>query len=390
MEETAHFRDEVLRLCYIIIVQALFPVQPTPDNGSVPIYNESGVVVVSIADDPLGLSANAAVHELASRHLDKAAAAAARLGDVADTEALHDFRVALRRLRATEQAYRIPLEVAFSGKLRKRLRRLARATGPARDTEVQLAWIEEQRLAMRAHQVPGWHFMRGRLLARLAEEYAHVRGDTVHKFIAFAARLHESLDLMPPDALPVMFAQAGTNALRPLLAEMSARVAALDAEADDQAVHELRLLAKRVRYLLDPFAGAIPAAEELAAELADWQDRLGRIHDLQVLGDELITAAQSAGAAAFSHLIEHALQGTDEQSLQAATRRRDERAGLIALARRAAAQRHRGLDEIWKKIRRGEADRLLEGFAEVVAALAVIAPTEGESAASWPAQYPGD
>jgi CHAD domain-containing protein len=344
-------------------------------------------------DDPLGLPAVVVVRGLVLRHLDKAAAAAVRLGDAADAEALHDFRVALRRLRATEKAYRTELADVFTGKLRKRLSRLARATGPARDTEVQLAWVDAQAPAMRAHQRPGWHFVRRRLLARLAEEYAEVRGDAVREFAAFEVRLRDGLDAAPGEtsvgAGSRVFAQAAADALGPLLAEMSARVASLDPEADDEAVHELRLIAKRARYLLDPCAAAMPPAGHLAEELADWQDRLGRIHDLQVFGDELIAAARAAGASVFAHLIEHALHGADEESLRTASRRRDERAGLIALARCAAEQRHAELDEVWKKIGRGEADRLLEKFAETVTALAAIAPQDVEGGGASP-QYPGD
>jgi CHAD domain-containing protein len=344
-------------------------------------------------DDPLGLPAVAVVRGLIVRYLDKAAGGAARLSDAADAEALHDFRVALRRLRATEAAYRTELANVFTGKLRKRLRRLARATGPARDTEVQLAWVDAQAPAMRAHQRPGWHFVRRRLLARLAEEYAGVRSDAVREFAAFEVRLRDGLDSAPAEpsvaAESRVFAQAAADALRPLLAEMSARVTSLDPEADDEAVHELRLIAKRARYLLDPFATAMPAAGHLAGELADWQDRLGRVHDLQVFGDELIAAAQAAGASVFAHLIEHALHGAEEESLKTANRRRDECAGLIALARCAAGRRHAELEEVWKKIARGEADRLLEKFAELVTALAAVAPRDVEGSGASP-QYPGD
>ncbi|HYU36006.1 MAG TPA: CHAD domain-containing protein, partial [Thermoanaerobaculia bacterium] len=45
-------------------------------------------------------------HLLALTLLDQAAAAFPRLEDPADSEALHDFRVALRRLRSCLRAYR--------------------------------------------------------------------------------------------------------------------------------------------------------------------------------------------------------------------------------------------------------------------------------------------
>ena len=63
---------------------------------------------------------------VALKHLAQAEAARARLG--ADSEALHDFRVALRRLRSISRAYRRWLGRP-KRKLQRRLRRLVEATG---------------------------------------------------------------------------------------------------------------------------------------------------------------------------------------------------------------------------------------------------------------------
>src|SRR5207244_4645218 len=49
----------------------------------------------------------AAARLLALEALDEALAASERLGDDADSEALHDFRVALRRLRSFFRGYRL-------------------------------------------------------------------------------------------------------------------------------------------------------------------------------------------------------------------------------------------------------------------------------------------
>ena len=78
-------------------------------------------------------------------HLADAVAARARLAAAADAEALHDFRVALRRLRSWERAFRPYFEDELPKKLRRKLRDLARDTGASRDLEVHLAWLAEQR-----------------------------------------------------------------------------------------------------------------------------------------------------------------------------------------------------------------------------------------------------
>ena len=65
---------------------------------------------------------------IALSYLDKATEALHRLKEAEDKEALHDFRVALRRLRSCLRAYRGLLQDSVPKKLAKRLRRLARAT----------------------------------------------------------------------------------------------------------------------------------------------------------------------------------------------------------------------------------------------------------------------
>ena len=101
-----------------------------------------------------GLGEESPLHQLAperaarwllSRQLRHAEAAAQQLIGGEDPEALHDFRVALRRFRSIERAHRGWVAEALPKKLRKRLRELVQSTGPARDSEVQLGWLDRQR-----------------------------------------------------------------------------------------------------------------------------------------------------------------------------------------------------------------------------------------------------
>src|SRR6185436_6511959 len=100
---------------------------------------------MSLPDDLLDRPAPDAVRHVALDFLEQAASARERLADPNDAEALHDFRVAIRRLRSTARAYAAELEGSVSRKVMRRLRRGARATGASRDAEVQLEWIEQQR-----------------------------------------------------------------------------------------------------------------------------------------------------------------------------------------------------------------------------------------------------
>src|SRR2546426_7817593 len=116
-------------------------------------------------DNLLAAPAPRAAHRIALSLLDAATAARERLPDTGDAEALHDFRVAMRRLRSTLRAYQPQLEVV-PAKLRRRLRDLARATGEARDVEVQISWLERQRNELPAARRAGGARPLGRVAAR--------------------------------------------------------------------------------------------------------------------------------------------------------------------------------------------------------------------------------
>ena len=73
--------------------------------------------------------------------LDAARAARPRLDDPTDVEAVHDFRVALRRLRSVLKAHK-PLLGRNVDRLRRDLGDVAGATGQARDAEVQIGWLD--------------------------------------------------------------------------------------------------------------------------------------------------------------------------------------------------------------------------------------------------------
>jgi hypothetical protein len=67
------------------------------------------------------------------------------------------------------------------------------------------------------------------------------------------------------------------------------RQAAAD-PGDVQGLHDVRIAAKRVRYSLETFDLLLPPgeAERLANEIRQFQDVLGRLHDLDVLHDLLL------------------------------------------------------------------------------------------------------
>src|SRR5215470_20083008 len=111
--------------------------------------------------------------------LEAARSERARLDSPRDVEAVHDFRVALRRLRSLLKAHRPHLGKKVE-KLRKELGAVAETTGQARDAEVQLEWLSAHRRELGAARALEW--LAARLGQRKHDGYQAVRTQAAHRF----------------------------------------------------------------------------------------------------------------------------------------------------------------------------------------------------------------
>ena len=221
--------------------------------------------------------------------------AAARLGDGADEEALHDFRVAMRRLRSTLRAWRPVLGDALRKKDERRLRKIARATNSARDSEVLLGWLGEV-LGDMAES----HRRAARWVASRVEQ-RRLRPDPVaqEKLGRLALRLSSRLSRGGGPHRPEgeTFASALTARVRAqarLLREALARVSSPE---DVLHAHRARIEGKRLRYLMEPLRGT-PLVDSGAAVqvLKSLQDLLGELHDAHVAASAIASARLEAAA----------------------------------------------------------------------------------------------
>lgn len=248
----------------------------------------------------LDLPAARAVRWLALNRLQDARAARERLSGGEDAEALHDFRVAVRRLRSLLRDYRGVVK-RVRRKERRRLAELARGTGAARDAEVQLAWLAERRPRARGAERVGIAWWESRLLPRAAAARLEM-AEAVARFPAARRRLERRLSryrvrVRPDDpsegpALRALLAErlAGTTE------ELAAALAEVAGEDRQAEAHRARIAVKRVRYLLEPVAAEVPGAPRAIRELKGLQDALGTMHDLHVLREEVGAEAAAAEA----------------------------------------------------------------------------------------------
>ena len=212
-----------------------------------------------------------------------------RVGE--DIEALHQMRVATRRLRTTLRTHRSVLDRDWANTLREDLRPLAAALGEVRDLDVLIARVEADLAKLDpadAEAAPGLCALldqrRGEAReALLALLDAPGYGGLLDRLLTAATAPH----VLEPDA------PAGPT-LTPLVRQAWKRVRAAVRAHDDQ-LHDVRLHIKRLRYAADavrPAVGA-PAADLSKAAgraqdvLGTWQDAVVAIEAFRTMRSEV-------------------------------------------------------------------------------------------------------
>ena len=242
--------------------------------------------------DPLALSSARGARLIALDRLDKAGDEADRLSNNPHSlDALHDLRVALRRVRSWLRAFRMDLDDSVSRKDRHRLRDIVDATNQGRDADVQVEWL--RKASSRGDDL----LRRGskRMIELIREERDHdgapLNGNSLDKFEKERARLIKRLSTVSepvrlPKAPPPTLA-AAIGARLPAHFEILRNALDLVRSADDdRQAHAARIAAKRLRYLLEP-AEDVRGCKSIIQQLKSLQDDLGELHDAHLLGQRV-------------------------------------------------------------------------------------------------------
>jgi CHAD domain-containing protein len=203
-----------------------------------------------------------------------------RLSDALDTEAVHDFRVALRRLRSLLRPARSVYGRFHTDAVRAALKRVSDATGTLRDEEVLVETLTDLPLPPRAAAARDlWTQKRAARRRSLRAAFLRlVRAGEVERSLA----LLEALLALPVrggrDADAARFARDVVFAAEATV-HRRGEIDPLDVEA----MHALRILYKRLRYAVEGFEAALsPELVAMAAVATKFQKRLGEVHDLDV------------------------------------------------------------------------------------------------------------
>ncbi len=208
---------------------------------------------------------------------DALAAAQPRVLGNTDTEAVHDLRVALRRLRTLLKLAR-PIFGAFhTDAVRQAFADLQTSTGDLRDEEALYETLEALELdhpalaSWRKRRQTRDRRLRGNLVGRLRKGELDEARALLHALLKLPVRPDRDASLPKFARRMVQKARRGVEARR-------------DTPPDDVVgLHDLRIAYKKLRYAVEIFAEALP--DDLAAmadPAARFQKRLGDIHDLDV------------------------------------------------------------------------------------------------------------
>jgi CHAD domain-containing protein len=218
----------------------------------------------------------------------KVADAAKRLHSTADNEAIHDLRVALRRLNAAFRMWRELLRPRPAERARRRLRSMRRSLGPVRELEVDVTRLAqlsptlppESRVALEGLLL-GLHH---RLDRRRRRARRNADSRTIERLQSAVARAAEALEARPaglPE--PQLVARVHIDQSREGALLALAEGLATD---DDALLHNGRVMLKKWRYALETAAALFEPGVPLEP-LRDLQHALGDVHDLAMLRDRL-------------------------------------------------------------------------------------------------------
>ena len=206
----------------------------------------------------------------------------ALLLDHRDPRALHQARVALRRLRSAITIHKAMLGDVRVDRLRADLRWLAGEMADARNIDVLIGRVRDKGLRARMEKARDEAY--GAAEAALASDRARGLMLDLAEWIAVGDWLKLPLSKDLRDRPVREFATQSLDRFRRKVKKSGRDLAGLD----DEARHEVRKAAKKLRYAADFFAALYDRKREKRRHkrfidaLEDLQDRLGALNDLAV------------------------------------------------------------------------------------------------------------
>jgi CHAD domain-containing protein len=201
-----------------------------------------------------------------------------------DSEALHDTRVAVRRLRSVLREIRSVYDIYYINLVRNALKEFFEITGALRDLEVGIEELSKlkvseanlERLNAYVNSLKAEEeVLRKSVIGKISETWIDEPAKTLQSLL--------NLPLKPSKDGPVeIFAFKKANKLRKNAKKMAGFIKSK--VGDIELLHDFRIIFKRLRYTIEYFNSVLPGTYPLIARHAKkMQSLLGDIHDYDVL-----------------------------------------------------------------------------------------------------------
>lgn len=196
-----------------------------------------------------------------------------------DGEDVHQLRVGARRALAALRVYREVFPKKRARRLRRWLRRIRRAAEAARDADVLRQRLDSCAASVGPEVLDLLRQRREEAQAPLVAEYGRLCGGQ-----RLTRRVKRLIDRLRQDRGGRLGRQRLCRFAPPRLRDAADRffgAAGFD-RSDTAALHRLRIRAKKLRYQMELFTPVLPGkrGKRLRRQLADVQERLGRMNDL--------------------------------------------------------------------------------------------------------------
>ena len=278
VRELRGYADEAARAVKALVAAGL---RPAPDP--VPVDDDQGRTPVADRQQPAHVLLAAALGGFATALDDNLPG----LLDDVDTEFLHDFRVAVRRTRATLKIGRPALPDSMRSEWEPAFKWLGDLTTPLRDLDVyelELPMMGSWLVAADAADLAAFatHLRRRRTAARRTL----VRGLRSQRYRRLRADWDLALDRLGDEGIAggPTAGDLADQAIRRAASRVLRGGRSVTAESPATDLHDLRKRCKELRYALEVFAPVVDAAirKKVVGDLKDLQDVLGRFQDTEV------------------------------------------------------------------------------------------------------------
>jgi triphosphatase len=281
-----------------ILVDALrsnCSLEAAPDNKYSQGLKSVGLAPAPLPDfQPTAVDSSMRVEEVALANLRRFLSAwyqhepAARFGD--DPEALHDLRVAGRRMDAILRQFEAFLPSAIV-RIRPTIKKVMRALGHARDLDIALLELKEfsgtlaendraKLLPLQEHLHAERGIARRKMLVILDSGGVQKDFDRLRATLAHPASLLEAQPVSPLVTL--------SELIRSRYKKVRKAADRLTADSAMDEYHAVRGRVKKLRYALETAAVLFgKPADEMVKALRRWQDKLGAQQDADVAGRRL-------------------------------------------------------------------------------------------------------